>query len=554
MTINYKLLDLLRKGRTEHENHLIDGLVDGRVSRRDFMRFGSVLGLSLPFMGSVTGAVGLAGLPSYARAQTPGGTIRVAQIVPAAAIEPVKLADAGGITVISQVGETLVVSGKDLVARPLLAESWSPNKDGSVWTFKIRKNVKFHDGTPMTAKDVVASINRIADPANGSNALSALRGVLSKGGARQVDDYTVEFHLDAPNGNFPYSVSTDNYNSIIIPADYNGDFESKMIGTGAFKLEKYTPKAGASFVRNDDYWGGKPLPDRVEIGFYDDYQPQILALQGGQIDFIQQTPVLQTAGILNDPNVDMMSTPSTAHSQVHMRTDKDPFKDKRVRQAIALCMDRPKIVAGLMRGKAQIGNDSPFASAYPYTDKSVPQRQKDIAKAKELMAAAGMPDGFEATLTTEKYLELPDYAVIIQNAVKEIGGKINLNVMDQGAYYGDAVPGKSPWLDSDMGITDYGHRGVPNVFLTAPLKSDGSWNSAHFHNKEYDQLLGNFIAALDVESQTAVAGKIETLLLDESPILFTYFYDYMSAARKGATGIEVTAMAHLFLHNAKLPG
>jgi peptide/nickel transport system substrate-binding protein len=554
MTINYKLLDLLRKGRTEHENHLIDGLVDGRVSRRDFMRFGSALGMSLPLLGTVSGAVGLAGLPSYARAQTPGGTIRVAQIVPAAAIEPVKLADAGGITVISQVGETLVVSGKDLVARPLLAESWKPNKDGSVWTFNIRKNVKFHDGTPMTAKDVVASINRIADPANGSNALSALKGVLSKGGAKQVDDFTVEFHLDAPNGNFPYTVSTDNYNAIIIPADYNGDFESKMIGTGAFKLEKYTAKAGASFVRNDDYWGGKPLPDRVEIGFYDDYQPQILALQGGQIDFIQQIPILQAAGILNDPNVDMMSTPSTAHSQVHMRTDKDPFKDKRVRQAIALCMDRPKIVNGLMRGKAQIGNDSPFASAYPYTDKSVPQRQKDIAKAKELLAAAGMPDGFEVTLTTEKYLELPDYAVIIQNAVKEIGGKITLNVMDQGAYYGDAVPGKSPWLDSDMGITDYGHRGVPNVFLTAPLKSDGSWNSAHFNSKDYDALLASYIAALDVESQTAVAGKIQTLLLDESPILFTYFYDYMSAARKGSTGIEVTAMAHLFLHNAKLPG
>jgi peptide/nickel transport system substrate-binding protein len=554
MTIDYKLLDLLRKGRSEHENNLIDGLAAGQVSRRDFLRFGSVLGMSLPLLGGISGAVGLAGLPSLARAQTPGGTIRVAQIVPAAAIEPVKLADAGGITVISQVGETLVVSGKDLVARPLLAESWSPNKDGSVWTFKIRKGVKFHDGRPMNADDVVASINRIADPANGSNALSALKGVLSKGGAKKVDDYTVEFHLDAPNGNFPYTLSTDNYNAIIIPKDYNGDFESKMIGTGPFKLETYTPKVGAAFVRNDDYWGGKPLPDRVEISFYDDYQPQILALQGGQIDFIQQIPILQAAGILNDPNVDMMSTPSTAHSQVHMRTDKDPFKDKRVRQAIALTLDRQKIVGGLMRGKAQIGNDSPFASAYPYTDKSVPQRQKDIAKAKELMAAAGMPNGFEVTLTTEKYLELPDYAVIIQNAVKEIGGKINLNVMDQGAYYGDAVPGKSPWLDSDMGITDYGHRGVPNVFLTAPLKSDGSWNSAHFNNKEYDQLLASYIAALDLQSQTAAAGKIQTLLLDESPVLFTYFYDYMSAAKKGATGIEVTAMAHLFLHNAKLPG
>ncbi|MDB5555155.1 MAG: peptide transporter substrate-binding protein, partial [Rhizobium sp.] len=487
-----------------------------------------------------------------ALAQTAGGTIRVGQIVPAAAIEPVKLADGGGITVISQTAETLVLSGKDLVARPLLAESWAPNKDGSVWTFKIRKGVKFHDGREMTAKDVVASIDRIADPANGSNALSALKGVLSKGGTKMIDDYTVEFTLDAPNGGFPYTVSTDNYNAVIIPADYDGNYEAKMIGTGPFKLESYTPKVGGNFVRNDDYWGGKVLPDRVEISFYDDYQPQLLALQGGQIDFIQQVPILQAAGLLNDPSVDMMPIPSIAHSQVHMRTDKAPFTDKRVRQAIALCLDRPAIVQGLMKGKAQIGNDSPFALAYPSSDKSIPQRQKDVAKAKELMAAAGMPDGFEVTLTTEKYLEIPDYAVLIQNAVKEIGGKINLNIMDQGAYYGDAVYGKSNWLDSDMGITDYGHRGVPNVYLTAPLQSEGTWNSAHFKNKEYDGLVASYIGALDLESQQAVAGKIQTLLLDESPVLFTYFYDFMSAAKKGSAGIEVTAMSHLMLKDAKL--
>lgn len=551
---DFKKLDWLRIGRSQHENHLIDGLVDGRVSRREFLRFGSVLGLSLPYMGAVAAAAGYEVLGAKAAmAQTPGGTIRVGHIVPAAAIDPVKLADGGGATVLSQVAETLVVSGKDLVARPSLAESWSPNKDGSVWTFTIRKGVKFHDGREMTADDVVASINRIADPANGSNALAAFKGVLSKDAARKVDDYTVEFHLDAPNGGFPYALSTDNYNSVILPRDYAGDFESKMIGTGPFKLESYTPKVGANFVRNDGYWGGQVLPDRVELSFFSDYQPQLLAFQGGQIDFIQQLPISQAVGILNDPNVDILSNPTLAHQQVHMRVDKDPFKDKRVRQAIALCLDRPKIVAGLMRGKAQIGNDSPFGPAYPYTDTSVSQRDKDIAKAKELMAAAGMADGFEVTLTTEKYLEIPDYAVVIQNSVKEIGGKINLNIMDQGAYYGDGVPGKSPWLDSDMGITDYGHRGVPNVYLSAPLKSDGAWNSAHFMNKEYDGLVSDFISALDLEAQRKVAGKIQTLLLEETPLIMAYFYDFISAAKKGTTGIEVTAMGHVFLRNATIP-
>jgi len=552
MAIKYKHLDALRRGRSEHENHLIDGLVAGRVSRREFLRYGSVLGLSAAFLASVTTAVGFSIAPRPARAAATGGTIRVAQIVPAAAIDPVKIADGGGITVLSQAAETLVLSGKDLTAVPVLAESWSPNKDGTVWTFKLRQGVKFHNGKAMTADDVVATFDRLADPAAGSNALSVFTGMLSKGGTRKVDDHTVEFHLDVANGNFPYAVSTDNYNAVIVPADYPSNYEDSMVGTGPYKLEKYTPKVGASFVRNPDYWGGPANADRIELSFYSDYQPQILALQGGQVDVIQQIPVLQGVGLLNDPNFDIISTPSTAHEQVHMRVDVDPFKDKRVRRAIALCLDRPKIVKGLMKDRAQIGNDSPFAAAYPSADPSVPQREKNIAEAKQLAEAAGMPNGFKATLTTEKYLEIPDFAVLIQNAVKEIGGNIELNVLDQGAYYGEAVYGKSPWLDSDMGITDYGHRGVPNVFLSAPLTSDGTWNAAHFKNAEYDALVKGYVGSLDLESQRAAAGKIQRLLLDETPLIFAYFYDFLTAAKKGASGIQPTAMGHLLLAKAAL--
>ena len=163
-----------------------------------------------------------------------------------------------------------------------------------------------------------------------------------------------------------------------------------------------------------------------------------------------------------------------------------------------------------------------------------------------------MADGFEVELTTEKYLEIPQYAQVIQNAVQAIGGNIKLNIMDQGAYYGDAVPGKSPWLDSTMGITDYGHRGVPNVFLQAPLLSTGTWNSAHFNNKEYDGLVASFVGALDLESQKETAGKIQRLLLDETPIIYGYFYDFLTATRKGVTGVEPTAMSHLFLQRASL--
>jgi peptide/nickel transport system substrate-binding protein len=551
MAIDYKLLDALRRRLQPHETHLIEGFVAGRVNRRDFLRHGSVLGLSLPVLGGVAGMMGVGLRSKAARAASSGGKLRLGQIVPAGAIDPVTIADNGGIVVLSQVGEYLALSDKDLSLKPMLAESWSSNSDGTVWTFKLRKGVKFHNGNEMKADDVVASIERIADPKNGSNALSAFTGYLGAGGTKKVDDTTVEFHLDAANGNFPYLVSSDNYNAIVIPADYKGGFEQTMVATGPFKLESYTPKVGAAFVRNPDYWGGAVPLERVDITFYTDYQPQILALQAGDLDVMEQCPVLQAVGILNDPNIDVISLNSTSHHQIHMRTDKAPFTDARVRRAIALCLDRDALVKGMMKGRAKKGNDSPFASVFPSTDTSVPQREKNIAEAKQLMEAAGMK-GFDVTLTTETYLEIPQYAQIFQSAVKEIGGNVKLNILDQGAYYGDAVYGKSQWLDCDLGITDYGHRGVPNVLLGAPLRSDGTWNSAHFKNPEYDKLAASYVAALDLEAQRKVSGQIEKLLLDQTPVIFGYFYDFLVPTLKTVAQVQPTAMGHVFLSKASI--
>ncbi|RWE04678.1 MAG: peptide ABC transporter substrate-binding protein, partial [Mesorhizobium sp.] len=126
---------------------------------------------------------------------------------------------------------------------------------------------------------------------------------------------------------------------------YKGDYEKSFDGTGPFKLENYTPKVGASFVRNDDYWGPKALPDRAEFTFFDSPQAQILALQGGQIDIITNISALAGIGVLNDPNFDIISLKSSAHRQVHMRCDDGALKDPRVRRAIALTLDRDKLVA-----------------------------------------------------------------------------------------------------------------------------------------------------------------------------------------------------------------
>ena len=462
------------------------------------------------------------------------------------------MADAGGLLMLQQTGEFLANSGSDLVLRPVLAESWTPNQDGSVWTFKIRKGVKFHNGATMTADDVVATIDRLADPKNASNALSAFTGVLSKGGAKKIDDETVEFHLDAPNGNFPYYLSSDNYNAIILPKDYAGDFEKNFIGTGPFKLEKYTPKVGASFTRNEDYWGPKaragahgvrllfryPLPGAGAPGPSDRHHQPASHVPGNRAGERSERQSDQLQMQLPQPG-------AYAHRHGALHRQAGPARGRALPRP-GEARERPVPRQGGHRQR------QPLRPGLPLDRHLGAAAPADIAQAKELMAAAGMADGFKVKLTTEKYLELPDYAVVIQNAVKPIGIDIELNVETQDAYYGKAVFGQSDWLDLVMGITDYGHRGVPNVLMTAPLKSDGTWNSAHFKNKDYDSLVTQYISSADLQTQRQIAGKIETLLLDETPVIFAYFYDYMLATAKQATGVQATAMGQLFLANASL--
>jgi peptide/nickel transport system substrate-binding protein len=546
------VVDTLRRGLTETQNHVVDEFVAGYIDRRAFLRHGAMIGLSLPVLSTLAGAFGVEILaPTEARAAAnPGGTVRVAMTMPTGPIDPVTIDDQS-LVLPQQTGEFLAYSSPKLILTPVLAESWSANSAGDVWSFKIREGVKFHNGKPLTADDVVATFDRLSDPKGDSNALSVFGGgVLTKGGTRKVDDYRVEFHLDAPNGNFPYLVSSDNYNAVILPADYAGDFEKTFIGTGAFKLDKYTPKVGVSFVRNPDYWGPAALPDRTEFSFYGDLQAELLALQGRQVDIVNPVPVQGGQGVLKDPRFKVISVPSSAHQQVHMRTDMAPFTDKRVRRAIALCLDRKLLVKGLFNGRAVVGNDSPFAPIYPSTDSSVPQREQNLAEARQLLAAAGFPNGFNVKLTTEQFLEIPKYAVILQNAAKKIDVHIDLSIEAQMAYYGKAVFGQSDWLDAIMGITDYGHRGVPNTVLSAPLKSDGVWNSAHFKSREYDSLVSQYVAAVDLQSQRAAAGKIQRLLLDESPVIFAYFYDWLVVTTKNLSGVGAVATGQLYLQQA----
>jgi peptide/nickel transport system substrate-binding protein len=557
-------LDALRAGHSELENHYIDELAAGRLDRRTFLRRGAVLGMSASAMGAILAACGGANKTGGSATQagasasassapvTKGGTLKLAQQAPATAINPLVVDDAGGLCVLSQTGEFLAFDNNlKLHLEPQLATKWTHNGDGTVWTFALRTGVKFHNGQPMTADDVVYTFQQLADPKNASNALSTFTGVLKPDGVKKVDASTVAFHLEAANGNFPYLVSSDNYNAIIVPkgTDYS-KWGKTMIGTGAFKLKSYATNQGANFVANPSYWGGAPHLDGTAFTFYQSQQPQIIALQGGTVDVIVQfVPSGAQALLSNAGQYSIIKLKSSNHRELSMRCDQAPFTDARVRQAIAYSLDRPAMVQALLQGYGEVGNDNPFAPLFPSTNTSVPQRTQNIAKAKQLLKEAGHPS-FTTKLYTEDYEEIPQLAQVIAESASKIGVKINLDVETQPNYYGKATFGNSDWLDGTMSLVDYGSRGVPNVFLESPLVTGGPWNAAHFSNKTYDNLVKQYVAAVDLQSQKTIAAKIEQLLLDQTPLVIPYWIDGLTASTPKVHGLNPTSTAQILLNQA----
>jgi len=551
MKISHAALQALRCHANDPQNHAIDEYLSGRLSRRELLRAGSMLGLW-----TLAGGISLGvSNPSIAAAATNTDSlpIRIGHPMPSGVIDPLTAFDVASPALLNQSGEYLVsADGERATIRPALAILWQPNTTGDVWTFKLRQGVRFQNGQPMTAKDVAATFNRLVDPAVGSAAMALLRGVLSKGGTVARDEYTVEFHLDAPNGSFPWYVSTDNVNAVILPADFKGSYEQTFIGTGPYRLERFQSRIGATFVRNEMYWGQKARTSHLQFKFYGDQQGQLLALQGRQVDLLTRFTVHGGGGLLRDPELKVIGTRSSTHRQIHMRTDDGVFADKRIRQALALSLDRKALVKGLLLDRAVVANDHPFAPVFATYDPSIPQKEKDLVGAKSRLAAAGHSSGFSATLTTEAFLEMPDLAVVVQNAAKSIGIDLSLRVESQEAYYGSGKPGRSDWLDSQLGMTDYAHRGVPDPFLRGPLMSGGAWNAARFASAKYDGLVKRYMSTLDVTQQKQIAGNIERLLADETPVIIPYFTDSLIVSRANLNGVRPTPLAQLYLSEAWL--
>jgi peptide/nickel transport system substrate-binding protein len=547
----------------EYEYHLVEEVRAGRLTRRQLIVRGTVAGLSASSIGALLAACGgSSGTKSTSTAAAGpvkrGGTFRLGCAVPTGDVDPIFLFDQGSIFTAQLAGESLCKRMADTSLQPRLATSWRQVGSAKEWEFKIRQGVQWHDGKPFTADDVLATMKLLTDPKVGSSALSAFNGVLSPAGIRKVDAETVRFSLDRPYVDFPYIVSDDNYNSVILPVGYKkGDFAKGGVGTGPFILKQLTPKQGATFVANPKYWdkdakgGALPYLSGVQVKYFNDPQSTVLALQSGGIDIYPQMAYATARGLFNDPKVRVLELPSSEHRTVAMRTDQAPFDDKRMRQALAYSVDRDALVKSLFGGKAKVGNDHTFAQVYPFapTAADVPQRKQDYAKAKQLLAAAGHANGVTVpTLVVEEFLDVPEYAQLLQDQAKGGGITMKLHQESQSIFYNKV------WLQTPFGIVDWGGRGSISPLIEPAYTKTGIWNSSHWHNTQFDKLVSQFDAEADEGRRKQVAAQIAKLQNDETPTLISFFITGLRGVRKNVQGIENGPVDHIDASKVWLSG
>ena len=441
---------------------------------------------------------------------------------------------------------------------PELALSWSPNANATVWTFKLRPNVKFHSGQAFGAADVVATYERLVGADSG--ALSAFKGVLSSGGIKAVDNLTVQFTLDSATASFPYLTSSTTYQAIILPKDYKlGTYDKTPQGTGAFRLISYTPGVGAKFDRNPNWWGGTAPLDGVDITYYTDPAAHVAALVGGQVDMLNEVQFANGRALFNNPNVQIFPVRGAQNRTVGLRVNlNNPLKDRRVRRAIALTLDRPAIVKTLFNNFADVGNDSPFAPVFPSTNTSVPQRKKDIPAAKKLLAAAGYAKGFKVPFIVQKNGEMPQLAQIMQRSARAIGIDLALQLQTDAQFFAGTqwtAPcsyGNTPWLNGAMTLTGWGGRAVPNVYLSSEVKSCSIWNEAQYKNPKLDRVIDKYLGAIALSDQRRYAGQIQRTLLNDTPFIFPYFFNSLAAGSKKVKGYNHDASAQVYLSRTSL--
>lgn len=469
----------------------------------------------------------------------PQGALRVAMDIPVQ-LDPAFASSDAEIAILNAVYDYLIDVDENNRLQPRLAQTAQITPDGLSYTFELHPDARFHDGSPVTAADVIYTFNRLRDPDAGlptSDLYSNIADIFAPGDTDPAQSKTVIFQLTQPDPFFQYNLS-DNH-ALVVKAGTE-DFTAAFNGSGPFKVVSYSPENRMELAANTDYFvDGKPGVATLDFIFFSDQAASIDALRGGQVDVVLRMPTPLYLTLQGQPGIQTVSVPTNGFDLVRLRADQEPGNKPEVIEAFKLATDRQAIFDQVALSLGAVGRDSPIGPLFAdYYSEAAPIPARDPAKARELLAAAGYPDGLTLDLHVPDSGDRPDLAVVLKEQWAEAGITVNVIVEPESVYYGD-----NGWLEVPLGITGWGSRPTPQFYFDVMLVCGAIWNESRFCDEEFDALARTAGTTLDESERVAAYGEMQRILIERGPIIVPYFFAQLGAIRDGFDGFALKAFA-----------
>ena len=493
---------------------------DGGISRRDFLTAMSALGVSaVAAEGYLSSASALAATPRK------GGSVVFANNLhgPDDQMDPMLFTSGIDYTRGRATYNNLTQILDDMTLHPELAEEWSVNSDATEFTFKIRKGVEFHDGSPLTADDVVWTMNRHLGEESPSTA-KALVGSVKEW--RKIDSHTVKAELNSPDSDLPIKLGEKQFKIAKIDTE---DFR-QGIGTGPFVLESFEPGVRSVHSRNPNYWRDGPNFDALEITAITDPIARVNALIAGDVDLIVNVDAKSIDLVDQAEGVRLVSTPSGLYGGVCILKNTDPGSNDDFVKGMQFIQDRERVVRSILKGHGTVGNDHPIGPAYgPDHCQELAQRPFDPDQAKFHLEKSGHTSAelFVAPVAPG----LLETCLLMQANLKKIGFDLAIKQVPTDGYWG------AVWMKEPMNVVSWNMRPTANAMLAIQFASSSSWNDTFWHDERFDHLLSAQLAETDPSVRHEMLCEMQTLVHNGSGMVIPAHTNVLDGVNDKIQGI-----------------
>ena len=552
----------MRNGR-EHPGiaKLSDQLQDGKMERREFLRYATLLGMSVPAAYALAGKITGEDMVPSAKAQDlpKGGTLKCGMRVHA-----VKHPHAHDwqppANITMPVSETLTRSDQDNLTHPLLLERWEVSDDLMTWDLYLREGVKWHNGRDFVADDVVWNFQHFLDPANGSSSIGLMKSYLleeyetgekddegnpktsirfwSDNAVEKVNDKQVRLNLKVPFVAIPEHLF--HYTNCILDPEEGGEFKAGSNGTGPFTMTEHKVGEIAILEAVENYWGDGPYLDKlIYIDLGDEPAAAVAALASKQVDMIAEGDISQIDTLKAIPHLDIHESATAGTAIGQIRIDQKPFDDEKVRLALRYGVDAKTVLDKALRGFGLKGEHHFVCPVHPdYAE--MPEMTRDPEKAKALLAEAGYPNGIDIVMDCKKDPAWELAAVQeMQQQYEECNIRMGINVIPSAQFW-------DRWDQYPFSMIAWNPRPLGFMVLSLGFRTGVPWNATAFGDKEFDDLLTKAEGTLDIEERKKVMLEVQTIMQQRGPIVQPVWKGILTASGKNVKGFRLHPAVFIF--------